>query len=260
MLIGNKNFKPYFAGLLEGDGSFVTPSRLRDIKNRLRYAKIKVAFHIDDKPLAECLRLRYGGHFEEHENYVVWIITKKDQILAVCSDINGFFRTPKIHDFSKLIDFIKSQDPSISFEVLPLDESPIGSNAWLSGFFDADGNLTLNISERKNGRKRVQILFRIEVKSTLAPICNIIAKFLNLGIYHRVREGKYHSILICTTSVNANAKVVDYFEKFPLFSSKYLNYLSWKKIHEMQEKKLHLTPKGFKICENKKKLLQKQKL
>lgn len=264
MPIENTNFKSYFAGLLEGDGSFVTPSRLRDMKNRLRYAKIKVAFHIDDQPLAECFRLRYGGHFEEHENYVVWTITKKDQIIAVCSDINGFLRTPKIHDFSKMIAFIKSQDPSIPFEVLPLDESPIGSNAWLSGFSDADSNFHLHISARKNGRKRVQISFRIEVKqfydrhliknsqnfSTFTPICNTIAEFLNLGIYHRVREGKYYSIIICTTSVNTNAKVVDYFEKFPLFSSKYLNFLSWKKMHKMQEKRCHLTPKGLKICEN----------
>ena len=149
-----------------------------------------------------------------------------------------------------MIAFIKSQDPSIPFEVLPLDESPIGSNAWLSGFSDADSNFHLHISARKNGRKRVQISFRIEVKqfydrhliknsqnfSTFTPICNTIAEFLNLGIYHRVREGKYYSIIICTTSVNTNAKVVDYFEKFPLFSSKYMNFLSWKKMNKMQVK------------------------
>ena len=263
MFIENENFKPYFAGLLEGDGSFVTPSRQRDSKNRLQYAKIKVAFHLNDKPLAECFRFHYGGHFEEQENLVVWIIGKKEQILAVCSDINGFLRTPKIHDFAKLIAFIKSRDSSIYFEVLPLDESPIGSNAWLSGFSDADSNFHLNISERKNGRKRIQITFRIEVKqffnrclvlnsqnfSTFTPICNTIAEFLSLGIYHRVRKGKYYSIIICTTSVNTNAKVVDYFQKYPLFSSKYWNFLDWRKIHEMQRKKLHLTPKGLQICE-----------
>ena len=263
MSIENFNFRSYFAGLLEGDGSFVTPSRQRDSKNRLQYAKIKIAFHIDDKPLAECFRFHYGGHLEEQDKFVVWIIGKKEQILAVCSDINGFLRTPKIHDFSELIAFIKSKDSSVHFEVLPLDESPIGSNAWLSGFSDADSNFHLNISEKKNGRKRVQITFRIEVKqffnrslvlnsqncSTFTPICNTIAEFLNLGIYHRVRKGKYYSIIICTTSVNTNAKVVDYFQKFPLFSSKHLNFLDWRKIHEMQAKKLHLTPKGLQICE-----------
>lgn len=264
MLMENNNFKSYLAGLLEGDGSFVVPSVPRDHKNRLRYAKIKVAFHIDDRPLAECLRLHYGGHFEEHRNFVVWNITKKDEILSISSDINGFLRTPKIEDFRKLISFIKSQDSAIHFQVFPLDESPIGSNAWLSGFSDADANFNIQISQRKTGRKRVQISFRIEVKqfydkqlitnsqncSTFTPICNTIAEFFNLGIYHRVREGKYFSIIITTTSVNTNAKVVDYFEKFPLFSSKHLNYLSWKEIHKMQEKKLHLTSNGLKICEN----------
>lgn len=267
MCIKNKNFNSYFAGFLEGEGSFIVPPKLRDMKNRLLYAKIKVAFHLDDKPLAECFRLNYGGHFEEHEHFVVWTITKRDEILVICSIINGFLRTPKIQTFSRLIAFLKRQDPSIDFEVLPLDESPIGSNAWLSGFSDADSHFILNIHERKKGQKRVQIMFRIKVQeffnrhlilnsqncSTFTPICNTIAEFFNLGIYHRVREKKYYLIIISTTSVNTNAKVIDYFERYPLFSSKHLNYLGWKKIHEMQEKKQHLTLKGFKICETIKK-------
>ena len=263
IFIKNENFKPYFAGLLEGDGSFIVPTVFRDSKNRLRYAKIKLVFVKQDEPLAECLKLYYGGNFEKHKNYIVWTITKKDQILLICSHINGYLRTPKINDFFKLIEFIKSQDPSVNFKPLPLNESPIDSDAWLAGFSDADSNFNLIITKRRNNKKRVQLQFRIEVKqfygkrlvqnsenfSTFTPICNTIAELFSLGIYHRTRKEKYHLILICSTSVLTNAKVIKYFETYPLLSSKYLNYIDWKTIHHLQEEKLHLTPEGLKLCE-----------
>ena len=265
MLIKNENFKSYFAGFLEGDGSFIVPLTLRDSKNRLKYSKIRVAFHIKDKPLAECFKSYYGGHFEEYKgnNFFVWNITKKSSILLICSHINGYLRTPKFNDFYKLIEFMKNQDSSINFKVLPLNTTPIYSDAWLAGFSDADGNFNVIITKRKNNKTRVQIQFRIEVKefytkhsvtmteslSSFTPICSMIATFFDLGLYHRTRKKKYHLIIITTTSVRTNGKVIEYFDKFPLLSSKYLDYVDWKTIHNMQEKKLHLTVKGVKICE-----------
>ena len=50
-----KYFNSYLAGLIEGDGSFIVPKVVKDKKGRLRYSKIKVAFHIKDKPLANVL-------------------------------------------------------------------------------------------------------------------------------------------------------------------------------------------------------------
>ena len=262
--IQNENFKSYLAGLFEGDGSFIVPPVLKDSKNRLRYPKLKVAFHINDKPLALRLQACYGGHFENYKHHVVWNVTRKDQILLICSHINGRLRTPKINDFIKLINFMKNKDSLIEFEVLPLDESPINSNAWLAGFSDANSNFFLSIVKRKNNKKRIQLQFRIEVKqfygkgliknsenfSSFTPICNTIAEFLGLGIYHRTRNKKHHMILIVSTSVQTNSKVVQYFNNFSLLSSKYLNYIDWKTVHEMQKKKLHLTTEGLKVCEN----------
>lgn len=265
--VKNKNFGSYLAGLIEGDGFFVVPSSIRDSKNRRRYPLIKVAFRIQDKNLAVRLQNYYGGQFEEKKNYFVWKLTQKDLILSLCHDINGYLRTPKFNDFYKLIKFIKKQDPFINFEVLPLNDAPIDSDAWLAGFSDAEGNFNLSVTNRKKNLLRVQLSFRIEVQhfykkiliensenlSSFAPICNKIALFFNLGIYHRTRVDKYHSIIIASTSVATNVKVVNYFDKFSLFSSKYLNYCDWKCIHQLQVKKLHLTPEGIKLCKKIKK-------
>lgn len=262
--IKNQQFNAYLAGLLEGDGSFVVPRRQRDLKGRRRYAKIKVAFVSKDRPLAEVLKFFYGGHFEEHENYIVWSITCRDQILQICYDINGYLRTPKFNDFAKLIHFIKTQSEDIQFDILPLDDSScIGSNAWLAGFIDADGNFHISITNRKNSKKRVQLQFRLEVKenygkeplvnsenfSSFVPICNTVACYFGLGVYHRTRLKKYHLIIISSTSRLANAKVVDYFERFSLLSSKRLDYENWKTIHNLQIKTPSLTQENLKMCE-----------
>lgn len=259
----NKNFKSYLAGLIEGDGSFIVPPQQRDLKGRLLYPKVKVVFAKKDQPLADLLNNYYGGNFEIHENYIVWIIVKKSQILLICEHINGYLRTLKINDLSKLINFLKVRDSSIHLNVLPLNETPINSDSWLAGFSEADGNFHINITKRKNNKKRVQLLYRLEIKqffngsiiknsenySSFLPVCNTIAEHFNLGLYHRTRKKKYHLIIVSTTSVRTNTKVIEYFEKFPLFSSKYLDYVNWKTIHKMQEKKLHLTSEGLEICE-----------
>lgn len=265
----DEKLKSYLAGLIEGDGSFITPLTLRDSKKRLRYPKIKIAFALKDEPLAQILQSYYGGHIligKLTQKWIVWNITSKNEILSICYDINGYLRTPKINDFKQLITFLKQNDPTIQFQILPLDNSSIGSNAWLAGFVDADGNFNINITNKKRNKKRVQIQFRIEIKqfyskktllensenyTSFAPICNKIAQLFNLGYYTRVRTIKnkeHYFILICSTSLITNGKIVNYFNNFPLFSSKYLDYKNWETIYTLQTKKLHLTQEGINKC------------
>lgn len=46
-------------------------------------------------------------------------------------------RTPKIHSLHKLIDFLNNSKKK------ELDDSLIDSNAWLSGFIEADGSFQI---------------------------------------------------------------------------------------------------------------------
>ena len=264
----NKNFKSYLAGLIEGDGSFIAPKTPRDSKGRLRYAKIKVAFHVNDKPLFELLQNHLGGVFEYKPNYGVWIINKNKDLKHICNLINGYLRTPKVNDFYKLVDYLNFKKKNVSIKKLKLDSSSIDSNAWLAGFTDADGNFNLNISNRKTGlkKKRVQIQFRLEIKRFYSkkddlpkninneyfdffPICDQIACFIGAVIYVRSRPTKNYGLIICCANINSRTKCLEYFDKFPLFSSKYLNFLDWKTIHKLQLEKRHLTSEGIKICE-----------
>ncbi len=53
--------------------------------------------------------------------------------------LNGYLRTPKVHQLYLLIEWLNKHHGSY-FKNLPLDESPIDSNSWLAGFIDADGS------------------------------------------------------------------------------------------------------------------------
>ena len=65
--------------------------------------------------------------------------------------INDKFRTPKIEKLHKLIKYInKNWDEQIKnpIHLLPLDNSPLNNNSWLSGFSDEDANINISWSNK----------------------------------------------------------------------------------------------------------------
>ena len=50
--------------------------------------------------------------------------------------------------FNGLIDFLNRKFPTLLIQKKGIDNSKIDSNAWLSGFLDADGYFGLNISSK----------------------------------------------------------------------------------------------------------------
>jgi len=111
----------------------------------------------------------------------------------------------------------------------------------LSGYTDGDGNFNINISQRKNGQTRISLSFNIESKqlsntnvsveqggSSFSPIFTKISLFLGTTLYTRARtlNGKiFYMFLVKAHSIDSHVRVCQYFAKFPLFSSKHLNFL-----------------------------------
>jgi len=48
-----------------------------------------------------------------------------------------------------------------------------------------------------------------------------------------------------TTSFSSAEKVINYFDHYHLLSSKYVNYLKWRKVYRMIQNREHLTKKGI---------------
>ena len=102
-----KNFQTYITGLIEGDGTILTPSNLRSPKGKLYYPSIQIVFHQKDLPLASLLKnkLNYGSlHHKKNKNAYIYSINSKEDILNMINILNGNMRTPKIHSLHKLID------------------------------------------------------------------------------------------------------------------------------------------------------------
>ena len=73
-----------------------------------------------------------------------------------------------------------------------------------------------------------------------------ISQFLNVQIAIRGNKkySNYKEYSITTNSVKNNLILIDYLDKFPLFSSKELNYIDFKKIVKIIINKEHKTTTG----------------
>lgn len=237
----------YLAGLIEADGSIA----VHDVSsNAKKYRpKILIVFAVSDKPLADKLAsITNAGtvYAKLNAGHVIWQIQKTEDVIKIINIINGFMRTPKIEALYRAINWFNTYD-NLQLKSLNLDTSPIDSNAWLAGFTDGDGNFSINLIDRKKkGRittKRVQTFFRIELRqdyhrdvpthlggTSYFDILTKIARYLNVNLYSRTREkGEkiFYAFIVMSHNNMSHLKVIEYLDKFPLYSSKHLAYKDW---------------------------------
>jgi hypothetical protein len=242
----------YLAGLIEADGSFAVHNKDSNVK---KYRpKIIVVFSLADEPLAKKLaNITNAGtvYLKKNAGCVLWQIQNIEDVIKIINIINGYMRTPKIEALNRAIHwFNESYDCNIN--CLGLDLSPIDSNAWLAGFSDGDANFSITLTDRKKKgnitTKRVQTFFRIELRqnyhrdvsveqggTSYFVILSKIAMYLGVNLYSRTREQKdkvFYAFMVISHSAASHDKVINYFNRFPLYSSKYLAYKDWSRVVE----------------------------
>jgi hypothetical protein len=252
---------PYLAGLIEADGSIAVHNK--DSNAKKYNPKIIVVFSLADKPLADKLvSITNAGvvYSKENAGHVLWQIQKKEDVIKIINIINGYMRTPKIEALHRAIiwfnEFYNCHSCKANtgkIDCLGLDYSPIDSNAWLAGFTDGDGNFSINLTNRKKKgnitSKRVQTFFRIELRqnyhrdvsveqggTSYFYILSKIATYLGVNLLSRTREQKdkvFYAFMVISHSAASHAKVIRYFDRFPLYSSKFLAYKDWSYIVEL---------------------------
>ena len=261
----NNNLGNYLAGLIEGDGTIAVHDK-NSTATKYR-PMIIIVFKKEDLPLANYLKnLTNCGNvqFKENRGYVLWQIGAIVEVYKIVNLVNGYFRTPKIEALNRSIEWIndyidKNKNNNLpstvsilsqieKMETKNLDYSPINSNSWLSGFSDSDANFSINITKRKNGSPRIQVYYRLEIRQTyhrldineisFFEIMSKIALFLNSNVLSRTRiskDKKFFSFIVTAASKNSINNLTQYFNKYPLLSSKRLDYLSWCCILKLQE-------------------------
>lgn len=251
----SSSFGPYLAGLIEGDGHIAVHDK--NTQKKEYRPKIIITFNIHDKPLAEKLStdLNVGKVISRPSaGHVLLQILAKEEVLKIINLINGFMRTPKIEALHRAINWINEKDNS-SIPLLGLDLSPLKSNSWLAGFSDADGCFGITVYDRKkNGvflRTSVQTSFRIEIKqnysrevtlqqggSSFFTIMSEIAAFFTVNLYSRTRktqDKEFYAFAAVAHNSRSHEIVREYFENFPLYSSKYLAYKDWCLVQDLHK-------------------------
>lgn len=237
----------YLAGLLEGDGHFYVP---KGNGNKSNTARIEVIFTLKDTPSAEFLKKIFGGNiYKKNGNSIKWSIQDQKSITFIVNCINGKLRTPKINAFHKLIDFLNQKEKAFNNIIkLPLDNSPINSNAWLAGFIDSDG--CFSIKGFSSDKLRTYLAFQFYLPQrvndvsgeSLEKLMQNIADFLNTKLRVRTFKEKYSQFVINTSSIESNKILINYLNTYPLLSSKYLDYKDWEKALNLYISKLHRDP------------------
>jgi hypothetical protein len=244
-------FSYYFTGLIEGDGTIVTPISLRSPKGKLNYPSIQIVFHLKDLPLALLVQKELGvGSLSRKKGVNAYILTinSYEGILLTISLINGNMRTPKIYSLNVLIDFL-NKTKGTSIEKHPISKQPLDSNPWLSGFIEADASFQvrttlsgkypkleckLEISQRREDHKGYDNL----------DFLSYIAEFLDTEV-KKIRSDKPKpEYRVRTTNLKGNIHAKNYLLQFPLFGTKHLDSLDWMKVVDMFDRKEHKTDEG----------------
>ena len=211
----------YLTGLIEGDGYISISKTDRVI--------LGITFNIKDKPLADKL-LGYigkGSMQRRKTNSVELRFSAFKSLKKIVNLINGKFRTPKIDQFYKLIDWMNKKH-SLNIEKLPLDNSSLLNNNWLAGFIDADGSFYIRYS-----LKQIICKFGLEqrmiypkTQESFLKIITDICESLNVKVATRTRlKYKKSYFIIRVENQNSIKILINYLNNYPLLSSKHLDFL-----------------------------------
>ena len=125
-----------------------------------------------------------------------------------------------------------------------LPKNPNFKPWWITGFTDAEGCFTL-APVRNNKLKLgwgVNIAFTIGLHAKDLAMLEEIKNYFGVGC---INKHGSNSVLWRVQSMQEIAKIIEHFDKYPLITQKLADYLLWKEVILMMERKEHLTHKGL---------------
>ena len=248
------NLNTYLAGLFEGDGHIWIQNINFIKKHNPRFC---ITFSLKNEPLAKKLLEIIGSGFIRYkpkDNACVLVISPVVGLKKIVSLINGELRTPKIHQLHSLIDWL-NKNHNTNIDKLPLKESSLSDDSWLSGFIDSDGSFSVQHTKIENNAKKRKISCRLRIEqrmldpvtgSSYFNVLTNIAEFLNCKLLTRKQKSTGNEYYTLAASSKTSLEIiVNYFTRYHLFSSKYLDYKDWKEIVLLILENKHYTEEGL---------------
>ena len=250
----HKILGPYLAGLFEGDGNIWIQNSNVKKKHNPRFC---ITFSLKNEPLAKKLLDLIGSgyiRYKPKDNACVLVVSPVVGLKKIVSLINGELRTPKIHQLHKLMDWLDKNHSTNLFK-LPLKEGKLFDSSWLSGFIDSDGSFSVQHTKLENNAKKRKISCRLRIEQRMLDpitgnsyisVLTDICKFLNCNLLTRIQKSTGNKYYTLTASSKISLEIIiKYLDVYPLFSSKYLDYLDWKEIALLILYNRHYTEEGL---------------
>lgn len=219
----------FLAGLIEGDGWFGEK-------------ELHIIFAESDTSLAYYIKKRigYGNIYKIKDKKAVRYICKnKIGLSFILSLINGKFVSN--YKYDQLIKHNYSEDFSI--KILPPLYTLSLDNYWLAGFTQAHGCFYISIVKSKTLKTGYSVRLEYSLKHNDNLPLNLLYNHLKMG-----NISQYSSYIWCykSTGFKTAASLINYFDKYNIFTGKYVSYIKFRKVYIMITEGKHLEDKGIK--------------
>jgi len=233
----NDDFKLWFIGFVEGDGSFIV--------NKDGYLEFRITQSSKDAQILFMIKKELGFGVvrvqDSTRNTHCYRVRDKDNILKLISIFNGnIFLNSRKEQFKV---WISAFNLKYKENILYLDKAfkPSLNDAWLSGFTDAEGCFTCSVYDNKsNTAKLVRLRYILSQKGNSENMDHL-ASILG-GKNHFLKSYDGYNVTVNTTKL---APIIQYFSFYSLKTKKYITYFNWVKIYKLVIDKKHNNPEGL---------------
>ena len=211
-------FKQWLAGLIDGDGCFSLSKK--------GYASLEITMDLRDERALQAVKNVYGGSIKLRSGVSAlrYRLHNKKGLLNLINDVNGHIRNP--------IRLIQLNYICVKYDIiLNYPEKLTINNGWLSGFFDADGTITLNSSNWQ-----LSISAGQKTSEILTPLVELF------GGYVYIDRGGNGSFKWYVTKKEDILNLIEYFKKYPSRSAKNNRLHLVSKLYELKGMKAHIAP------------------
>lgn len=157
--------------------------------------------------------------------------------------MNSYLRTPKLKKFNDLINILNKKK-GLTIKRYPVLTQDFSKDAWLAGFIEADGSFGITNIKKKidelgktTNKRKVACRLRIQQRmidpytnESYKPLFNYIARFLGVNLLVVTRSTGKQYFSLEAKSRESLSIIKNYFNTYPLFSSKYHDFLDWETV------------------------------
>jgi Cytochrome C and Quinol oxidase polypeptide I/LAGLIDADG endonuclease len=211
----NIKWKEWLAGLIDGDGSFLLTKK--------GYASLEITMDIRDEHALKIIKNVYGGSIKLRSgaNALRYRLHHKSGLLNLINDVNGQIRNS--HRLVQLNKICHKYELSLIYP-----EKLYYDSGWLSGFFDADGTVTIN---------KTNTQLSISVSQKTSELLQPLLELYGGNIY--IDRGSSQSFKWYITKREDIVNIVEYFKIHPSRSAKNKRLHLILKYYELKDLKAH---------------------